>query len=308
MTVRYQGYHVFDKLHANQLSGGGLHEMPGRTYYVNNITGSSSKNGRSWARAVAQVSDAVTLSEAYRESLAANNQWVRNKIVVQGTETHYEGLTAFPQTADILGLGTYNIGSWGSIAVINGGAADGMTHDARGLSLYNLHVESEGGVGFCALDAAILLGFYAEDCTFIAGSENAVSALTAAFRVTNIFAGSALINCRIGGTNGAKGCTEGMSLETSGVQNNNLVKGNVILAIENGIMIGTGVNDNGFVIDDNTIGGITAQLTGIGIQAGLYTLLSNNRISAATEISDAETWQKIANLAAGSDTPFDIND
>ncbi len=40
---------------------------PGRTYFVNNITGSSTNDGLSWANAMDEVSTAITASEVYRQ-------------------------------------------------------------------------------------------------------------------------------------------------------------------------------------------------------------------------------------------------
>ena len=67
-----------------------------KTYYVNNITGSSTNDGLSWKNAMDQVSTAVTASEAHRATLTTNNGNVRNTIYVQGTKTAYTLITALP--------------------------------------------------------------------------------------------------------------------------------------------------------------------------------------------------------------------
>jgi len=84
---------------------------PGRTYYVNNITGASTNDGLSWGTAFAQVSQAITASTTYRElggvesgSAVTTNDYVRNTIVVQGTGTAYTYLVDLGKHHNIVGL------------------------------------------------------------------------------------------------------------------------------------------------------------------------------------------------------------
>jgi len=84
---------------------------PGRTYFVNNITGASTNDGLSWGTAMDQVSTAITASDTYRElggipsgRTATTNDYVRNTIVVQGTGTAYTYLTDLGEHLNLIGL------------------------------------------------------------------------------------------------------------------------------------------------------------------------------------------------------------
>ncbi|KKL18890.1 hypothetical protein LCGC14_2470980, partial [marine sediment metagenome] len=90
----------------------------GTTYYVNNITGSSTADGLSWNSAVDQVSTAVTLSEASRliHPGTTTNDYIMNTIIVQGTGTAYTAVAALPSYARVIGLGADPRGNGAGIA------------------------------------------------------------------------------------------------------------------------------------------------------------------------------------------------
>jgi len=66
----------------------------GKTYYVNNITGSPTADGLSWNSCVDQPSAAIILSEASRviHPGTTTNDYIKNTIVIQGTGTAYDAL------------------------------------------------------------------------------------------------------------------------------------------------------------------------------------------------------------------------
>ena len=165
---RFQGTSVFDVIRAGQLSGGYLPENPGRDYYVNNITGSDSMNGRSWARAFASISAAVTASEAYRALKATTNEYIRNRIFIQGTGTAYATLTALPSYCDMIGVGADPRGNGAGIVRIgpDSGAFDGVLLSAtvRGLNVYN--IQFQAGVGKYSFKGTNLFRSRFENCVF----------------------------------------------------------------------------------------------------------------------------------------------
>lgn len=129
----------------------------GRTYYVNNITGSDAASGLSWNEPMKEPSYAIAASETYRalggrKSNVSTNDYIRNTIVIQGTGTAYTYITALPLYCDIIGLGADPHGLGEGIARISG---DG-SHDAcdtavtiRGLNLYNLQfTQSAAGASY----------------------------------------------------------------------------------------------------------------------------------------------------------------
>ena len=84
---------------------------PGRTYFVNNITGASTNDGLSWGTAMDQVTTAITASTTYRElggvesgSAVSTNDYVRNTIVIQGTGTAYTYLVDMGRHHSIVGI------------------------------------------------------------------------------------------------------------------------------------------------------------------------------------------------------------
>jgi hypothetical protein len=105
-----------------------LNYNPGKIYYVNNITGSATNNGLTWASAVDQVSTAITLSEAARLAswggATLTNHNLRNTIFVQGTGTAYTSLTELPSFCDIVGVGACPFGDGSGIVVIGTNTAD----------------------------------------------------------------------------------------------------------------------------------------------------------------------------------------
>lgn len=147
---------------------------PNKVYFVNNITGSSTGDGLTWDTAMDQISTAVTAWEAYRATLATNNQNVRGRIYVQGTGTTYTYLTALPNYCDVIGIGADPRGDGTGIVVIGStGAYDGATGDMRGTNWYNIQFISGNAAtsGFHA-NIAYRSGFY--NCTF--GTNSSASA------------------------------------------------------------------------------------------------------------------------------------
>ncbi len=137
-------------------------QIVGRTYYVNNILGSSTNDGLSWGTAMDEVSTAITASETYRQlggvvggASVTTNDYVRNTIVVQATGTAYSAISALPNYTDIIGLGATPRGNGAGIVRIDGaGAADAMAGTARGLGLYNLQAMQSSAGSFYGLDLA----------------------------------------------------------------------------------------------------------------------------------------------------------
>ncbi len=127
----------------------------GTQYYVNNITGNSAFSGLSWKEPFAQVSQAVTASEAQRLLQGTStNDYVRNQIFVQGTGTAYTSLTELPHYCDLIGVGADPHGNGAGIARIGadtGTGENGVLEDAsvRGLNVYNIQFQAgNGGYAF----------------------------------------------------------------------------------------------------------------------------------------------------------------
>ncbi len=162
----------------------------GHTYYVNNITGSTTSDGLSWDSAVSLPSRAITLSEASRliHAGTTTNDYIMNKIIIQGTGTTYTALSALPSYCDVIGLGSTPFGNGAGIVVIGDatGAADGAAGSTRGSNWYNMQFVGAGS--FYAVDLAIAYRTSFEQCAF--GGNAASAACAIAF---NVVSGSGLI-------------------------------------------------------------------------------------------------------------------
>jgi hypothetical protein len=173
-------------------------ETLGRTYYVNNITGSSTNDGLSWGSPMDQLSTAITASETYRQLGAGaptveTNDYVRNTIVVQGTGTTYTYISALPSYCNVIGLGATPFGDGTGIVVIGDatGTADGIAGTSRGLYLYN--VQCVGAGSFYGADFAVLYRSTIEDCAFGGNASSAAAAVA-----LNLVSGSGVVirRCR----------------------------------------------------------------------------------------------------------------
>ncbi len=151
-------------------SWNGAFDTGGTTYYVNNITGNDTAEGLSWNSAVAQINQAVTLSEASRliHVGTTTNDYIMNTIVVQGTGTAYAAVTALPSYARIIGLGATPRGNGTGIVRISGaGAADAMAGTARGMELYNLQCTQSAAASYYGLNLATCFRSRIENCGFV---------------------------------------------------------------------------------------------------------------------------------------------
>lgn len=131
-------------------SFGAMFDRGGRTYYVNNITGSASNGGLSWNNAMDEISTAITASETYRQLPTSNNEYIRNTIVVQGTGTPYTKLTTLPLYADLIGLGADVRGSGTGIVTVGEWTSASYalltTDTIRGLGMYNIQFQGGNNV------------------------------------------------------------------------------------------------------------------------------------------------------------------
>ncbi len=155
----------------------------GKVYHVNNITGSATASGLSWSEAFDQLSTAVTASEAYRATMATNNTYIRNTIIIQGTGTTYTYISSMPSYCDVIGLGAPPFGDGTGIVVLGDatGAADGMAGSTRGSTWYNMQFVGAGS--YYGVDLAIAYRTMFELCGF--GGNAASAACARAFSVTS---------------------------------------------------------------------------------------------------------------------------
>ena len=128
------------------------------TYYVNNITGSSTGDGLTWNSAVSEVSEAIALVVAYQATMDAGNEYVRNNIIIQGTSTAYTALTSLAGYTNYIGIGADPTGNGAGIARFDGaGAADACDTSSttvRGFDLYNLQFTQSASGASYGLDIA----------------------------------------------------------------------------------------------------------------------------------------------------------
>lgn len=179
----------------------------GRTYYVNNISGSASNDGLSWGSAMDEVSTAITASETYRALPVSTNEYIRNTIFVQGTGTAYAECTAFPQYADVIGLGATAKGYGEGVARIGldihttgtygGGiyAPNSTAGDCRGSNFYNLEFQASSQRS--AIKGRYFLKTTFEECAFMA-SGNPIGPPDCGFEILSKASGLRILNCLFG--------------------------------------------------------------------------------------------------------------
>ena len=239
-------------------------DYPGLIFYVNNITGSTTNDGLSWAFPKAQISQAIAAAEAGRPSVrAGSNDFVRNIIFVQGTSTAYTVLTALPNYCDIIGVGADPRGNGSGIARLTSTTGvnttdDSITAGVRGLRLYNLQFGGSGtGWG---LSCTTLFRSVIENCAFVNKTTGGILLTTGG--------GNEIRNCHIGGDT---------SYPAIGLQMGN-----------------SGGNANQCLVEDNFIYGST---TGVSVSAYLcdHTVFRNNTIyGGTTGLSDTCTDSTLA--------------
>ncbi len=288
----------------------------GRTYYVNNITGSSGADGLSWGSAVDQINAAIVLSEAYRTlggdpggRADTRNDYVRNTIIVQGTcqittaytaADYYDALTDLGQHVNIVGLGDHFVGMDKGTVIIGAinGNADGIADagTTRGVNMFNLMVGADGSASN-ALDVQNMFRCRLEDCWFGQHTQTTqAEQINAGIECDGSFAHNLIRHCVIGQTNGAYSPVYGMDIANSGPDNSNLIEDNLILGTTTGILCTKTANWLGTCIRNNVIAGLTGQCSGTGITGGLYTTIAGNYISAADAIDAATTGLVIGNI------------
>ena len=148
----------------------------GRTYYVNNITGSSTADGLSWGSACDEISTAIALVVARQATMDTGDEYVRNRIIVQATSTGYANLTSLAGYTDYIGIGADPSGNGVGIARIDGaGAADSVdtgSATVRGPNFYNLqftHSATPGTTYYCFDIAGAMYRARFEHCGFTNG-------------------------------------------------------------------------------------------------------------------------------------------
>ena len=230
----------------------------GTTYYVNNITGSSTADGLSWNSAMDQVSTAITASEASRliHPGTTTNDYIRNTIVVQGTGTAYTKLTALPLYCDIIGLGADPRGNGSGIARIGSDTVteSGVvsTSTVRGLNVYN--IQFQGGSGSYCFSSTSMFRSRFENCTFMTPGV-ATGAPTAAFYSTTALGGVVFKDCLIGGTNCSLGTEPDIGMKIAGTHFHNCLVENCFIAGKQGVTIASTVLTNwGSMFKSNFIG------------------------------------------------------
>jgi len=238
-------------------------DYPGRVYYVNNITGASGNDGLSWKTPFAQISQAITAAEAYRQLPSlATNEYIRNIIYVQGTGTAYTALTALPNYCDIIGIGAESRGNGAGIVIIGANGADGIAGSARGLGMYNLQFVS-GGAFWCA-DFVNLFRSRIENCAF----QGTTAASDGGMRFTGAAGGLFIKNCH---WKGSGDVINKVGIQAQGTHfNESVIEDCVIGGTTAGVLIDSTVkNGDQTVFRHNFIGD-----TGLG---GCVTAIDDNQ-------------------------------
>ena len=287
--------------------GGYPADYPGRVYLVNNITGSSSGDGFTWASAMDEVSTAITAAEAFRATFGSTNQYVRNQIYVQGTGTAYTKITALPLYCDIIGLGADPRGTnagvprIGSDTVAESGVE--VTATVRGLNVYNMQFQA--GLNEVPFQVASMFRSRFENCSYMTNGAATGNPL-AAFKSTAAVGSTVWLDCLIGGSSGSRDTEADIGMDINGTHfHNSLVQNCFIAGKDFGVSVASTVTSGyGSLFKDNFIGE-SSQVCAVGVGDASTTgdIIYANNFMFSTDDFDLATngaGRIIGNLAANA--------
>ncbi len=245
----------------------------GRTYYVNNITGSSTGNGLSWGDAMDEPSTAITASAANRATHATNDTYILDNIILQGTATAYVGIVTLPSYCRFIGIGANPYGNGTGIprlgadayttAVAGGmtGAAD-STGEVRGMYLSGIQWQSPGTVD--CFQVRYIFRSTIEDCAFFT-SGTASAQPTAGIDITTAAGGLIVRDCAIGAGNASTVDRAVSGFNIGGSFTNSLVEDCSILGSARGVLVASGTSGQGSVFRRCMIGDVGMGACQVGI-------------------------------------------
>jgi len=262
-------------------AGGYPADYPGRVYFVNNITGSSSNDGLSWAYPFDEVSTAITASEAYRQAQGTDtNDYQRNQIYVQGTGTAYTALTALPNYCDLIGVGAEVRGNGTGIARIGADAntTPASAVDATGVrGLYMEGLQFQAGSGYAAFDCADIFRSTIKNCAFFSNS----TAVEPSAGLTWARASGLVVDgCHWGGASGSG--DPAIGIHVSGTHFHNTVIRNCYIIGDVGIQIDVACTSTYYsIVENNWIGsGYTEQTLSVDDNSAQgHTVFRNNQLA-----------------------------
>jgi len=285
----------------------------GRTFYVNNITGSSSNGGQSWGDAMDQVSTAVTAADTYQLTHTANNRFVLNNIMVQGTATAYTGVTALANYSRLIGVGANPYGNGGGIPkmgadTMTGSGQQGLltTTTIRGLYTSGIQWQCNGQDLTC-FKVQHMFRSTIEDSTFY-NAGGTIGTTHSGWRSTGSIGGLVMRDCGWG-TNASRASIMQNGFYIGGTTFNNCRIENCRIAgnVTGVYVISTCVNAQGSTFRNCTIGDLGHSACAIGIddnstggQSGTINFV-DCFINAADPIEEGtDTARKIGCIAANA--------
>jgi len=285
-----------------------LPDTLGRTYYVNNITGSSTNDGLSWGSPFAQVSEAIAASETYRElgggaPTVTTNDYIPNYIVIQGTGTAYTGITDLGERSFIIGLSAGLMRDGGSGQVrIGASTTDGCDDatNARGNTLYNLQFQGGGDTMYAFRNTSWIQRSRFQDVTFM----QAGASLEACFYATAM-SGTIMERCQFTDNQASTKALYG--LQTGGHFSNNLITdcdfyvgSTALLYLANALQTGTVIGPNNRFYGVSAVGAQNACTEGAYGSAGCAFLCGNYfSHKASAQLTDQIDWA-ITGMVSGN--------
>lgn len=252
-------------------AGGYPLDYPGKTYYVNNTTGSASNDGLSWATAFAQVSTAIAAVVAFQA--AQTDIYTRCRIYVAGTATAYTALTALPNYCDIIGIGADPRGN--------------------GVGIARIGLDDLGGSGVLAASSTYR-GLYFENLQFQAGNSGYC------FKVQNLYR-SVFVNCAFMGDNTAATASGVVIEKWSGVEMIHCHWGSAATTLAIAIDV-TGTHFHNCCLDDCHIDGTIGMRVASGCTSGQNSWVKNSYLASLDDNATAGKIKYCNNSMAASGT------
>lgn len=191
-------------------SWGANYDRGGRTYYVNDITGSSTNDGLSWNNPMDELDTAFAASETYRAlKSGTTNDYIMNTIVIQGTGTNYALADTNINYANVIGLGSMAKSQGAGQVRVGAGTTSGLTSTAmRGVNFNNIVFEYGADTKW-GISATHFLRGHVYECQFLqAGTEG-----EGGMNLTTLAAGLVIERCHFNSNSGGTQALYGLKID-----------------------------------------------------------------------------------------------
>jgi len=293
----------------------------GKTYYVNNVSGSNSNTGTDPDHPVAQINKAIQLSEDVRKanwgsaSSPYRYKTCRNRIYIAGTGVYYDGIDystngCDPHHCDIIGVGDNSEANGDGQVQIGSSTTNTVAlHTATntgsgepgmfGTRWYNFKFLG-GGASNYAVEVGKVRGCGFYNCNFSVNA-NALGG----FLADEMFAGTTIQHCSFSyNSSGTPTCC--LNISGTGTHTDNRIEDNIFYGATTAFISISGGLTAGTIIANNYFFGVAAN--GIVDTSTYGCMIAGNYFTTQTgyEVSSTVTSSCAGNYVANGFTAVNI--